>query len=218
MPPLSQHVVLTALAFAIATITPIALAITVYRRLTRLRGRGAEAWNLLRAELETRHELVPRLVEALRATGTMSREILAGLLAVRAEALAPAESLAEKAAAENRLVEALRELFVLVERQPALADDRGLREMQEALAANEDRLHAAQRYFNVNIRDYNARLVRFPASLVATWFGLLEEECFVVEDSQIKRPQRDRVWSLSAERHAPRTGEFPLPKAGISRT
>lgn len=50
----------------------------------------------------------------------------------------------------------------------------------------EDRIAAARRFYNANVRDFNTRIEVFPANLLAGLFRFRREEFFEVEDRTIR--------------------------------
>ena len=104
----------------------------------------------------------------------------------RTAAVASTGSPQSQAKDENVLVGALRQLFAVAENYPQLkASDNFLR-LQQELTNTEDRIQAARRFYNANVRDYNTRTQVFPSGLIAGGFGFRPEEFFEIEDSGIR--------------------------------
>ena len=60
-------------------------------------------------------------------------------------------------------------------------------QLQQELANTEDRIQAARRFYNANVRDLNTRTAVFPSNLVAGLFGFRAAEFFEVEDSRVRQ-------------------------------
>jgi LemA protein len=100
-----------------------------------------------------------------------------------------ATGLADKAQAENQLAGALKSLFAVSEAYPELKANQNFLDLQNQLTDTEDKIQAARRFYNGNVRDYNTKLQVFPTSLVAGSFGFKPREFFGVEDqAAIEQP------------------------------
>lgn len=93
-----------------------------------------------------------------------------------------------QAADERELVGAMRQLFTVVERYPDLKADRHYLELQRELVNTDDRIQAARRFFNGNVRDYRNKRESFPSNLVAGLFNFPAAEFFEVESSVREAP------------------------------
>jgi len=94
---------------------------------------------------------------------------------------------ASQAKDENVLVGALRQMFAVVENYPDLKASQNFLALQRELSNTEDRIQAARRFYNANVRDFNTRLEVFPSNLVARTFGFQGEEFFEIEDAVVRQ-------------------------------
>ena len=93
---------------------------------------------------------------------------------------------------EVQLVEALRQLFAVVENYPELKAAGNFLKLQSELVNTEDRIQAARRFYNGNVRDYRNRCETFPSNLVAKLFGFKSAgEFFSVPPSVREVPDVD---------------------------
>ena len=162
--------------------------IALYNGLVRLRNHCREAWAGIDTELKRRYELIPNLVRTVQGYAAHEREVLQRVTEARARAAGSTGKPAAQAADENELVGALRRLLVLVERYPALQADQHFRALQQELVITEDRIAAARRFFNGNVRDYNTRTQVFPSNLVAALGGFAPEDFFEIEEAVLRQP------------------------------
>ena len=114
------------------------------------------------------------------------RDVLERVVAARAAALASNGSPASQAHDETQLVGAMRNFFGVVERYPDLKANRNFLGLQEELVNTEDRIAAARRFYNANVRDFNTRTQVFPANMIAGAFGFVAAEFFEVDDHTIR--------------------------------
>lgn len=170
----------------IAILIVVCIPIAMYNRLVRLRNQCRESWSGIDTELKRRYDLIPNLVEVVKGYARHEQGTLQAVTEARARALASNGSPGAQAVDENALVGSMRQLVAVAERYPDLkANDEYGRLMRE-LTNTEDRIQAARRFYNANVRDYNTRIEVFPSSLIAGMFGFKPEEFFEVEDSGIR--------------------------------
>ena len=94
----------------------------------------------------------------------------------------------QQAADENQLVGALQKMMLVVENYPQLKSDKNFLELQHELVNTEDRIQAARRFFNGNVRDYRNKCETFPSSLIANGFGFQSEDYFNVDPAVREAP------------------------------
>jgi len=147
--------------------------VVTYNGFVRLRNLVAESWRQVDVELTRRHELVPNLVEVVQGYAAHERSAVDAVNQARADVLRPASGPAEQAAHEAALGRALGGLVAVAEAYPALRASEGFVELQRELAGTEDRIAAARRFSNANVRELSIRLESFPAGLVGRGLGFV---------------------------------------------
>jgi len=160
-----------------------------YNKLVRLRQHVRESWSAIDTELKRRYDLIPNLVETVKGYAAHERETLQAVIDARANAVASTGSPAEQARDENVLLGALRQLFAVVESYPDLKANRNFLQLQEELTVTEDRIQAARRFYNANVRDLNTRIEVFPSNLIASMFGFERETFFEIDDAERTVPR-----------------------------
>lgn len=165
---------------------PLLWLVGTYNGLVRLRNHCRESWSGIDTELKRRYDLIPRLVEVVKGYAKHEREVFERVAQARAAALSSNGSPAIQARDENALVGAVKGLFAVVERYPELKASGNFLALQTELVNTEDRIAAARRFYNANVRDFNTRREVFPANLLAGLFGFGREEFFEVEDHTIR--------------------------------
>lgn len=153
-------------------------AIAIYNRLVRLRQHVRESWSDIDVQLKRRHDLIPNLVATVRGYAAHESDVLENVTRLRAEAMCGRTSPGGSTRVEAPLAGGLAALFAVAERYPALRADAHYRELQRELAETEDRIAAARRFFNGNVRDYNSLCEQFPSTLVASAGGFRPAEFF----------------------------------------
>ena len=110
-------------------------------------------------------------------------DVLGRVVEARSTAIQSTGSPGTQAVDENSLIRALRSLLVVVEDYPELKAGRNFLELQEELVNTEDRIQAARRFYNGNVRDLNNRVEVVPSNIVASMFGFKKEEFFEIENA-----------------------------------
>ncbi len=166
----------------------VAYVVGTYNVLVRLGQHCRESWSGIDTELKRRYDLIPNLVETVRGYAKHEREVLAMVTDARNRAVASTGSPLSQARDENVLVAALRQLFAVSERYPELKASANFLALQRELANTEDRIQAARRFYNANVRDLNTRIGVFPSNIIAAMFGFRSAEFFEIEDAGIRQP------------------------------
>lgn len=184
--PESLVAVLPCLCVAAPILTVTLVVVGMYNSLVRGRNHVRESWSGIDTELKRRYDLIPNLVETVRGYARHEREVLERVVEARTRAVASTGSPASQAKDENVLVESLRQLFAVAERYPDLKASQNFLTLQKQLVETEDRIQAARRFYNANVRDYNNRCQMFPTNLIARLCNFTPEEFFEI-DSAVER-------------------------------
>ena len=160
-------------------------AIATYNILVRLRQHCRESWSGIDTELRRRYDLIPKLVAAVKGYAAHERDVFQAVTEARSRALASRGSPQSQAQDENVLVDGLKQLFAISESYPDLRASENFLKLQDELANTEDRIQAARRFYNANVRDINTRIEVFPSNTIAGMFGFQKEEFFEVEGAGI---------------------------------
>ncbi|MCB1864494.1 MAG: LemA family protein [Chromatiales bacterium] len=155
-------------------------AIVAFNLLVRDRHRVAQAWSDIDVQLKRRHDLIPKLIDALRAHTDFERSVQTELAELRARSERQ-QNPAERGATEGRLGERLGQLIAVAEAYPVLASSESFLHLQQQLTAVETDLQYARRYYNGAVNALNVRIDSFPDLLVARPFGFRPAELFQAE-------------------------------------
>ena len=156
-------------------------AISIYNSLVAMRQRTNQAFADIDVQLKQRHDLIPNLVETVKGYAAHEREVLERVVELRNRCAAQASTGTANQADEQQLVAGLQRLFAIVENYPQLKADQHFLRLQEELVNTEDRIQAARRFYNGNVRDYRNKCEQFPSSIVAGMFNFKPADYFDVE-------------------------------------
>ena len=169
-------------------ICPIIYYIATYNRLIRLKNHVTESWSNVDVVLRRRYDLIPNLVETVKAYAAHEAKLFADIAALREAAMRSVTSGVVKARAETAMVNEVNKLLVRIEAYPDLKSSANFLQLQNELVETEDRIAAARRFYNSNVREYNAAIASFPSSIIANAGGHVEEEYFEVDDIRVRNP------------------------------
>ena len=161
--------------------------IAVFNRLISLKNRSDEAWSDIDVQLKRRYDLIPNLVETVEGYAKHEKTVFTDVTKARTEAMS-AKGLDNKAKAENQITEALKSVFAVAESYPALKANENFAKLQDELTDTENKIEAARRFYNGNIRDFNIAIEVFPASVVANMSGYKRRDLFEMENKAEKEP------------------------------
>jgi LemA protein len=166
--------------FALLGIVPvlaILFIIVQYNKLVGMRLRIKESWANIDTELKRRHDLIPNLVEAVKGYASHERTLFERVTHLRASARKTGDT-HERRDVERDLSSALGQVLFVAEAYPQLRANENFLQLQRELSGTEDRIQAARRFYNGNVRDYNNQVQQFPSNLVANAFRFRPQEYF----------------------------------------
>ena len=157
--------------------------IAVYNGLIRLKNRTDEAWSDIDVQLKRRYDLIPNLVNTVKGYATHEKELFEKVTAARTAAMG-ASTPHDKEQAENMLSGTLKSLFAVAENYPDLKANQNFLELQRELTDTEDKIQAARRFYNGNVRDFNTKIEVFPNNLIAGILNFTKREFFEAEGGE----------------------------------
>lgn len=162
-------------------------AIALYNGLVIARQRSVNAWAQIEVQLKRRYDLIPNLVETVKAYMAHEKDTLERVIQARNQALA-AKTIGEKANAEAAVGAALTGLFGLAEAYPDLKSSANMLNLQEELRGTEDKIAFSRQYYNDATTAYNTKIETFPSSIFASTGGFKPRELFLIENPDHREP------------------------------
>lgn len=159
----------------------VLVAVAVYNNLVQSRNRVDEAWSDIEVQMKRRYDLIPNLVNTVKGYAKHEEGVFTKVTDARATAMA-APTPGQKLAAENQLSQTIRSLFAVAENYPELKANQNFLSLQSDLTDTEDKIQAARRFYNGNVRDYNTKLQTFPSNLFASLLGFTTKTFFDIDD------------------------------------
>ncbi len=183
-----------------------------YNGFIKQRNTIQESWRQVDVELNRRYELIPNLVETVRAYAAHERNTLEEITRLRSQAQSLAAQGgavpdAQRAEVEGQLSGAVRNLLVSVEAYPELRSNQNFLELQRELSDTEDRIAAGRRFYNANVRNYNTRVESVPSNILANMFHFEKAAYFEVNDPAVRQAPDVNFGEISYRGDASRINE-----------
>ena len=178
-----------------AVVLVAVFVIYAYNRFVALTQRTAEAWAALDVQLKRRYDLIPNLIETVKGYAAHEKSTFDAVTEARAKAtqvhvdpsnITP-EQIAAMSGAEMELSGALSRLLAVAEAYPDLKANQNFAQLQSELTDTENKIQAARRFYNGNVRDLAIALQSFPTNFVGNMFGFKEREYFELEEGSVER-------------------------------
>jgi LemA protein len=168
------------------------IGMSAYNGFVKSRNVIQESWRQVDVELNRRYELLPNLVETVRAYAAHERNSLEDITRLRSQAqqISSADGSLpsqQRSDVEEQLSGAVRNLIVSVEAYPDLKSNTNFLELQRQLAETEDRIAAGRRFYNANVRVYNTRIDSVPSNVIAKMFHFEKATYFEVNDPAVRQ-------------------------------
>ena len=169
-------------------VSVILFFIDKYNNFVSLKTRTEEAWADIDVQLKRRYDLIPNLVNTVKGYASHESGTFEKITEARSKAM-QAGTPAEKGQAENMLSGTLKSLFSISEAYPELKANTNFLQLQAELSDTENKIQAARRFYNGNVRDFNTGVQMFPGNIIASMFKFQVMEFFELEaESAEKEP------------------------------
>jgi LemA protein len=169
---------------ALAVVGLLALFfIAQYNRLIRLNISVDESFAQIEVQLKRRSDLIPNLVETVKGYAAHEQSTFDAVVTARAKATT-ASGVADVAAADGMLTQALRGLLAVAEAYPDLKASSNFLSLQEELSTTENKVAFARQFYNDNVRNLNTAVKTIPTNFFAGFAKVTEREFYEVEDPQ----------------------------------
>ena len=153
-----------------------------YNRLVSAKNTVLAAWSDIDVQLKRRHDLIPKLVEAVKQYAAYENATITAVTTLRTQS-ENIHEISKKEQIEIELGQMLRRLVAIAEDYPDLKANRSFLDLQQNLTEVETNIQYARRYYNGAVRNLNVRIESFPDMLIARFFRFLQAEYFDFEET-----------------------------------
>lgn len=160
-------------------------AVFSYNGLITLRNRSEEAWADIEVQLKRRYDLIPNLVNTVKGYATHESTAFEKVTAARSAAMG-ARTVADHSKSEAILGQAMTGLFGIAEAYPELKANTNFLGLQNELSDTENKIQAARRFYNGNVRDLNTRLETVPTNVIGNMFRFQKKDYFDIPDDGVE--------------------------------
>lgn len=176
----------TTLIVILVVVAVILLALVgMYNGLVSLRNRTQEAWADIEVQLKRRYDLIPNLVNSVKGYATHESTAFEKVTQARAAAMG-AKTAGEHGKTEAVLGQAITGLFGIAEAYPELKANTNFLQLQAELSDTENKIQAARRFYNGQVRDLNTKIESFPTNMLANMFGFAKMMFFDIPDNGVE--------------------------------
>ena len=188
---MSTLIIIILVVLAIVVL-PVIFVIALYNGLVQLRNRYKNAFAQIDVQLKRRYDLIPNLVESVKAFMTHERETLEAVIQARNMASSAREhatpgdaaSIQQLSTADAGLSGSLGRLFALSESYPELRSNQNMLQLQEELTSTESKVAFSRQSYNDSVMNYNNKLEMFPSNFIAGMFRFVPATSFEVSDDK----------------------------------
>jgi len=182
--------VITLIVIVVVVLILGGIVVSLYNRMVRGRNLVEQSWNQIDVELNRRYDLIPNLVNTIKAATSYEKSTLESVVGLREQATALASQKADpthRAEVEDQLSRELQNLVtVTVEAYPQLQANAGFLDLQKELSDVESRIANARKYYNANVGNYNTLIESFPNSLLTGIGHFVRADYFQIQDPGVR--------------------------------
>jgi len=155
--------------------------ILIYNKLVHDKNTSLAAWSDIDVQLKRRHDLIPKLIEAVKQYANYESSLLESVTTLRSQAKS-IEKISERENIERELQTQVHKLIAVAEDYPELKANQNFLELQKDISNVENDIQYARRYYNGAVRNINTRIDSFPDLIVARTFNYKYHEYFQLDD------------------------------------
>ena len=163
-------------------VAAVAWLVIIYNLFVRDKNRVLAAWSDIDVQLKRRHDLIPKLIDAVKQYADYESSTLSAITVLRSES-ADASGIEKKGQIERELSTKLHQLIALAENYPDLKANQSFLDLQKNLTDVENNIQYARRYYNGAVRNLNIRVDSFPDMLIARTFRFIPAEFFDFDEA-----------------------------------
>jgi len=155
--------------------------VIIYNNLVHDKNTSLAAWSDIDVQLKRRHDLIPKLIEAVKQYASYESSLLESVTALRSQAKS-LEKISERENIERELQSQVHKLIAVAEDYPELKANQNFLVLQKDISEVENDIQYSRRYYNGAVRNINTRIDTFPDLIIARFFNYKYHEYFQLND------------------------------------
>ena len=152
--------------------------LVLYNNLVKARNKVKQAESGIDVYLTQRFDLIPNLVECVKAYSKHEESIFTEIANLRSAYMGQSKNLENGANLNNKM----NQLIAVAENYPELKASEQYLNLQKSLSKMESQLQAARRIYNNEVTKYNTKIATVPSNIIAGLFGFKEADLFTIEE------------------------------------
>lgn len=166
----------------------VVAGILIFNRLVSLRQMANNGWSDIEVQLKRRADLIPQLVDTVKAYADHERGLFEDVVDARNQALKAGDDINARGTAEGAVQRDTSRLIALAESYPELKANQNFLNLQEELSETEDKIEMARRFYNGAVRELNTAIASVPSNLIAGPFGFSQQLYFEIDPAEAAAP------------------------------
>lgn len=154
------------------------IILKIYNNLVKARNKVRQAESGIDVYLNQRFDLIPNLVECVKAYSKHEQDIFIEIAKLRSSYMKESKNIKSAEKLNNKI----NQLIAVSENYPDLKANEQYLNLQKTLTKLENQLQAARRIYNLEVTEYNNKIDVIPSNLVACLFGFKHAQLFEIEE------------------------------------
>ncbi len=172
---------MTSIVIFFIVATTLVWGVLIYNKLVYDRNTSLAAWSDIDVQLKRRHDLIPKLIDAVKQYASYESSLLESVTSLRSQAKT-IEKISERENVERELQTQVHKLIAIAEDYPELKVNQNFLELQKDISNVENDIQYARRYYNGAVRNINTRIDSFPDLVIARFLNYKYHEYFQLDD------------------------------------
>jgi LemA protein len=163
----------------------------IFNQLVQARQLVNNGWADISVQLKRRADLIPNIVDTVKAYAKHERDLFVEVIEKRNAALSAGDDPSARGSAEGALGQPVSKLIAVAENYPELKASQNFLDLQNELSETEDKIEMARRFYNGAVRQFNTKVESVPSNLVAAPFGFKLAAYFHITEADYAVPTVD---------------------------
>jgi LemA protein len=156
--------------------------VTIFNGLVALKNDIDKAWANIDIMLKQRHDELPKLLDVCKGYMNFERDTLQKVTAAR-NMYQQAQSVSDKAQADQSMSSALRGFFAVAENYPELKANNNFMQLQKRITDLESQIADRREFYNDSVNTFNIRIQQVPDTFVASFMKVAPKALFKVDEA-----------------------------------